>query len=392
MYNTVNTTSTNKPLHICNISTMHHDDDDRIFQRGCVGPAREGLQVSFIVVSENEEKRTEQGVSIIPLRKYSNLKRRTLTQYQAYKEALKLDADIYHLHNPDLMPYMLLLKLKGKRVVYDIFENYIVRFRNRGLPRFAENILMKLWRKWEHFVIKRLDGIVVVTESIFEGFRRQAKDHMIMSNMTDLVLLKDIDVPPVENRQKMLYVSGNNNPNRHVEELIMAAPAIIAAVPDAKIKIVGRYPEGYREVLQAKIDKMNLSQSVILEGNLPWLQNFNRTCEAQIGCVFWEKNENYSVTIPNRVFEYLFCGLAVLSEDTVELRKVIDYSKAGMYCDSSDPASIAEKAIYMLTHQEETIQMARNARKAVYEKLNFNVQLKELIALYERIMQKSPRA
>jgi hypothetical protein len=44
----------------------------------------------------------------------------------------------------------------------------------------------------------------------------------------------------------------------------------------------------------------------------------------------------------------------------------------------------------MLTHQEETKQMARNGRKAVFEKLNFNVQLKEMIDMYYRIMDRTP--
>ena len=39
-----------------------------------------------------------------------------------YRSALKIDADIYHFHDPDLLPWMLLLSKRGKRAIYDVHE------------------------------------------------------------------------------------------------------------------------------------------------------------------------------------------------------------------------------------------------------------------------------
>ena len=46
------------------------------------------------------------------------------TAKDIYKKALEIDADIYHFHDPELLPYGLKLKKKGKSVIFDSHENY----------------------------------------------------------------------------------------------------------------------------------------------------------------------------------------------------------------------------------------------------------------------------
>jgi len=40
------------------------------------------------------------------------------------KKALEVDAEVYHFHDPDLLFLALKLKKKGKKVIYDVHENY----------------------------------------------------------------------------------------------------------------------------------------------------------------------------------------------------------------------------------------------------------------------------
>src|SRR5205085_12683416 len=51
------------------------------------------------------------------------LRRMTSTVLGAYRMARSLRADVYHLHDPELVPAGLLLRAAGAQVIYDVHEH-----------------------------------------------------------------------------------------------------------------------------------------------------------------------------------------------------------------------------------------------------------------------------
>lgn len=365
-------------IKVCHITSIHEVLDDRIFQRACKGLVNKGYDVTLICTHTQNE--VIDGVKIVALKPRKGIKRKIISSHEAYKKALKVDADIFHFHDPDLFPWMIALQMQGRKVVYDIHENYTVRFKNP--------LLKKLWRWWERFSISKFSGIVVVTESIRRFFVDKAKESVLVSNMPSIENLNNFILPESKERQ-IIYVSGNNTPTRNVLQLIEAMPAVLKEFPNAELMFAGFYrPEGYKEVMQSKIKQLGIQKNVILDGALPWQDNFSRTAQASIGCVFWQKNENYANTIPNRLFEYMFCGIPVISDDTVELRRIIDTAKCGIYADSENPIDISKAIIGLLSNKQKADEYGENGRKAVFEKFNFNVELNGMIDFYNRILSK----
>lgn len=49
----------------------------------------------------------------------SRLSRKLFTTKNVYKTALSIDADIYHIHDPELLPFALKIHKRGEKVIYD---------------------------------------------------------------------------------------------------------------------------------------------------------------------------------------------------------------------------------------------------------------------------------
>ena len=108
---------------ICHITTVHNAKDTRIFQKECVSLANHGFDTHLIVANQKSE--TSKGVQIhnITSTTSGRLYRMWKTTQIALEKAFEIDADIYHFHDPELLPVGIKLKKFGKKVIYDTHED-----------------------------------------------------------------------------------------------------------------------------------------------------------------------------------------------------------------------------------------------------------------------------
>ena len=111
-----------KNAHIVHLST-YPADDGRLFQKACKAEIAEGYRATQIVCHEHDE--TIDGVAIVavPTPK-GRLASMTGLPWKMYRKAIQQDGDIYVIQHPDLIPAGLLLKLAGKKVIYETREFY----------------------------------------------------------------------------------------------------------------------------------------------------------------------------------------------------------------------------------------------------------------------------
>ncbi|MBK6951734.1 MAG: glycosyltransferase [Crocinitomicaceae bacterium] len=136
-------------IKIAHLTSAHQDGDVRIFHKECVSLAKAGYDVSMII--PNTASRVEKGVNIISfqIKKGSRMFRAIKAVNRVYKEALKLNAHVYHLHDPELLRIALKLKRKGKIVIYDAHED---------LPRqvLSKSYIPKIFRSLISFFLRNM--------------------------------------------------------------------------------------------------------------------------------------------------------------------------------------------------------------------------------------------
>src|SRR5690625_2677848 len=94
-----------KTKHVVHMTTVHHPYDPRIYHKECMSLANAGFHVTLLAQTENNEADTDKPIKHIPLKTYtSRLKRMVFGAREAYKKAKALNADVYHFHDPELLP------------------------------------------------------------------------------------------------------------------------------------------------------------------------------------------------------------------------------------------------------------------------------------------------
>jgi len=140
----------------------------------CISLAKMGYDV-YLVVADGKRDESKDKVKILDvgLPKYGRLSRLMRTVRHVYKKALDLDADIYHLHDPELIIVGLILKKMGKKVIYDAHEDLPNQIDHKYyLPYLFKKILkpsIKIYQSWS---AKRFDTIITSTSNIEEKFSK----------------------------------------------------------------------------------------------------------------------------------------------------------------------------------------------------------------------------
>ncbi len=366
-------------MKICLITSMHEWNDDRIFERTAVGLSDNGHEVVYVVPAERDF--VSSGVKIHAIPKRTRLFKHIIGPWEAFLKARKLKADAYHFFNPNLMPLMILFSVSGKKVFVDIHENYEARVQSLWPGRFW----VRLYRNFENFLCRFFNGITVVTASMKVKLSSSNRPILVMDNVPYLKALEGL--PPLGEKESnpTIITSGTNSEARNCLNAVRALPKIKERIPNVQMKFVGRFsPRNYEDEIRNEAKELNVEDHLMIEGMLPWLENFERVSKAHIGCVFYEDNLNNRYTLPNRLYEYMYCGLAVIGENFPEVKNVLDLSNSGETVDSNDPEDIAEKLIHLLEDELELNAKTQNARRAVENRFNFDLLIPELVDFYSK--------
>jgi glycosyltransferase involved in cell wall biosynthesis len=373
---------------ICHMTTVHSPFDDRIFHKECKTLAKAGYEVFLIAQHDKEE--IIDGVHIIPLPKVkSRLKRMLLLPIKALSTALKVKADVYHFHDPELIPIGVLLKLfTRKKVIYDVHEDYGKQILSKPyIPKSVRKVISSLIKVLEYISSRFFDGIITATDDILRNFVY----HKRVISVRNFPIIAYFPNPARFDRESkdafnLIYVGGLTEIRGIVQ--IVQALELVDSNKQLKLILYGKFdpPEFELEVRSLKeFERVEY---------LGWV-DFERVPEllskADVGMVCLHPISNYITGLPVKLFEYMSAGLPAIASNFPLWKEIVEGNNCGICVDPLNPKEIAKAVKYLMEYPDEARKMGENGRKVVLEKYNWENESKKLIGLYKKLLAKEEK-
>jgi glycosyltransferase involved in cell wall biosynthesis len=375
--------SSEKPK-ICHLTTVHPPFDTRIFHKEAKSLAKAGYSITLIARHEREE--IIGGVKIIPLKVPKNrIFRMTKTLLECYLKALKVDADLYHFHDPELIIVGYLLKRRGKKVIYDVHEDVPQQIRTKEwIWKPVRVMIAKVTGFLEKTFSRRFDGVICATPSIAENFEHLQGRVDVVHNYPLLGELFKSDENPEEwkNRSNAVVYVGGITVNRGIKEMIQAIEMIPSSY-NAKLLLGGKFIPSSLEDAAKKMPGWN---QVEYQGWLNRTQVGDTLAKARAGLVLIHPEPRYMVSLPVKMFEYMSAGLPVIASHFPLWKDIIEGNRCGLTVDPQNPKEIASAIQFIFDNQKEAGEMGDRGRKAVETKYNWLGEEKKLLEVYQRIL------
>lgn len=364
-------------MRICVITTVHPPKDVRIAKElGTL--VAEGNEVVFIAPKGDFESKD---IIFVPLeRRTGRLKRLLRGPKEALKKALEADADVYHFHDPELIPLGLKLKRYGKKVIYDIHEDYpSVILSKKWIPKFLRSTVSKLVDKYERYAVRKFDGIVVVVPEQLDRFSDK-EEVSILPNYPRIQYLESRRKTRSNKKVKFVY-SGSIDIDRSIVEMIEAFK-YLSEKYDIELNLLG--PIHDIELKNLIFEVSERYDGLNYRGFLSYKDAIEFVSGCDVGLMVMHRGRSKEISSPLKMFEYLTLGLPIIASNFKKWRQTLDEKPCALYVEPDSFMDIASKMEILIKDTKLRKRLGANAVD-ISRKYSWKSIEDRLIKLYDEL-------
>lgn len=366
---------------ICHVSSVHPRYDARIFYKMCLSSALLGYKTN-LVVADGLGFEEKNNICIYDVGKESSrLKRMVFSTFKVCETSLKTNAKVYHLHDPELLIVALILKIKGKVVVFDSHEDVPKDILSkRYVPFPLRYAVSYVYQVVENFISSRLDAVVTPTDTISNRFKNINSYVETLKNYPLLTEFYNSD-QYVRNQHKskriIIYI-GSVTEDRGITELV----SMMVDLPGVTLQIAGPVDGHYFTQLEGLAGWSSVEYLGVLNRNEVALH----LAQADVGLLLLRPLENFKEALPVKLFEYMASGLPVVASNFPVWESIISSSRCGYCVDPLDLNAVINVIQSLLDDPDTSRALGLNGKKAVLEKYNWSNEEQKLSKFYRNLI------
>ena len=364
---------------VIHLTSVHPVFDVRIFHKEVKTLVKAGYDVTLIAQHNKEE--VVDGIRIVSLPKPRNrFERMTKVVWRLFRLALKEKADVYHFHDPELIPVGLVLRLFGKKVIYDVHEDVPQQILTKdwiGNP-IVRKIISLFFKEFENLSCVFFNGIVAATPDIAKKFPSQKI--ITLRNFPILELIDKTKPININKEKPIIIYAGGLTKIRGIKEIIQAMEFVGNR---AELWLLGKWES---EEFKKECESLKGWRYTKYLGVKPLEEVYTYMKKANIGISILYPVKNYVTSLPVKAFEYMACSLPMVMSNFPYWKEI--FGKCSLFANPYDPKEIAERILYLLNNPNKAKELGNNGRRLVEEKYSWEAEQKRLLDIYERVVNK----
>lgn len=231
-----------------------------------------------------------------------------------------------------LWPAVLVNKLRGTRVIYDSHEYFTEAEGLTGRVR-----IKAIWTRIEERCIPFVDIFITVNESIASIYRKKYNREVLVQRNMPILVEDESEREELFEVKTVVLQGAYIDPDRGGMELVEA----FQFLEEIELLIVGAGRDF--ENIKRRIVELHLEEKVKVLPRMSYFELKKLTQRVHLG-VSLDKplHLNYTLSLPNKLFDYIHAGVPVLVSNLVEPARIVNEFKVGEVVSEVTSKSIAE--------------------------------------------------
>ena len=334
------------------------------------------------VVADGNGKQKSDGIDTfdIGLREPVRIKRMLFTTFKMGTFLLKNrnKYEVFHFHDPELLPLAIIMKILNKKVIFDCHEDLSKQvFSKKYLTNFQKKIMSKIVTYSEMVLFRYFDCIICATPSIRDAYSKYNKNTVTINNYPIINELK-ADTP-FERRLDDICFLGGINEIRGVEEVVRS----LSHIPGTTLQLAGPFTDiKFRNELEHLPEWKQVKYHDFVSRD----EAKDIFSKVKIGVVTFHALPNHIEAQPNKLFEYMSAGLIIIGSNFPLWKEIIEGENCGICVDPTSVNDIAQAINFLFKNSDIAEAMSNNGINAVQTKYNWDAEAKKLAEIYKELL------
>lgn len=307
--------------------------------------------------------------------------------------------DVIHVHD---LPYAFAATATGQTlgipVVFDMHENFPemlkTSFDSKIYQKFKvfSFLLLNMMRIEEKIACRWARKIIVVADEHIPRISNLGVSRekiAVVTNTEEIDSFKAFGIDKSISEKfgddfVILYI-GAFDPIRGLDTAIKAMPLVLEKIPETILLLVG--DGNNRPELEQLARELRLENRVVFAGYQKFerIPSYIAACDA--GLIPHISNPHIETTMPNKIFQFMAMGKAVIVSGTRPMMRIVNDAKCGLIFRDRDTKALAE-AIVQCHDPGLRRRLGENGGQAVIRRHNWRETARALIGIYSDLQSR----